>query len=74
MSSVALALALGSAFLHAFWNLVLAGTRDIQAATAVALCVGLLAVNMSSKPLTAQFEDFVLVEGKDEVRSFPAND
>ena len=43
MSSVALALALGSAFLHAFWNLVLAGTRDIQAATAVALAIGLLA-------------------------------
>ena len=43
MSGLALGLALGSAFLHAFWNLVLAGTRDIQAATAVALGVGLLA-------------------------------
>lgn len=43
MSGTALALALGAAFAHAFWNLVLAGARNIQAATAVALGVGLLA-------------------------------
>ncbi len=39
----ALALALGAAFLHAFWNLILAGARDIQAATAVALVAGIVA-------------------------------
>jgi len=39
----ALALALGAAFLHAFWNLVLARARDVEAATAVALVVGVVA-------------------------------
>jgi uncharacterized membrane protein len=43
MSGVALALALGAAFLHAFWNLVLARARDIEAATAVALVTGVVA-------------------------------
>ena len=43
MPATALALALGAAFLHAFWNLVLAGARDIEAATAVALVTGVLA-------------------------------
>ncbi|HJU47643.1 MAG TPA: EamA family transporter [Gaiellaceae bacterium] len=33
----ALALALGAAFLHAFWNLLLARARDVESATAVAL-------------------------------------
>jgi len=33
----AFALALAAAFLHALWNLLLARTRDVQAATAVAL-------------------------------------
>ncbi len=42
MPASALALALGAAFLHAFWNLVLAGARDIEAATAVALVTGVL--------------------------------
>ena len=37
MSSAALALALGAAILHAVWNLLLAGSRDVLAATAVAL-------------------------------------
>jgi drug/metabolite transporter (DMT)-like permease len=37
MSSAALGLALGAAVLHALWNLLLAGTRDVLAATAVAL-------------------------------------
>jgi drug/metabolite transporter (DMT)-like permease len=39
----ALALALGAAFLHAFWNLVLARAPDIEAVTAVALTVGVVA-------------------------------
>jgi drug/metabolite transporter (DMT)-like permease len=38
MSGAALALALGAAVLHAVWNLLLAGMRDVLAATAVALC------------------------------------
>jgi drug/metabolite transporter (DMT)-like permease len=43
MPATALALALGAAFLHAFWNLVLARARDIEAATAVALTAGVVA-------------------------------
>ena len=42
MPASALALALGAAVLHAFWNLVIAGARDIEAATAVALVTGVL--------------------------------
>ena len=37
MSGAALGLALGAAVLHALWNLLLAGSRDVLAATAVAL-------------------------------------
>jgi drug/metabolite transporter (DMT)-like permease len=37
MSGAALGLALGAAILHALWNLLLAGSRDVLAATAVAL-------------------------------------
>lgn len=37
MSAAAFALALGAAFVHAFWNLLLARARDPEAATAVAL-------------------------------------
>jgi uncharacterized membrane protein len=43
MPASALALALGAAFLHAFWNLLLARAPDIEAATAVALIVGVVA-------------------------------
>src|SRR5919198_850109 len=43
MPASALALALAAAFVHAFWNLVLAGARDVQAATAVALVCGSVA-------------------------------
>lgn len=39
----ALALALGAAFLHASWNLLLARARDVEAATAVALVAGVVA-------------------------------
>ncbi len=42
MSSAALGLALGAAILHAIWNLLLAGSRDVLAATAVALCASLI--------------------------------
>ncbi len=38
----AFALAFGSAFLHAFWNLLLARERDPEAATAVALTVAVV--------------------------------
>jgi drug/metabolite transporter (DMT)-like permease len=37
VTTTALSLALGAACLHAFWNLVLARARDVQAATAVTL-------------------------------------
>jgi drug/metabolite transporter (DMT)-like permease len=37
LSSTALALSLGAAVLHAGWNLVVAGSRDTRAATAVAV-------------------------------------
>jgi drug/metabolite transporter (DMT)-like permease len=36
----ALGLALAAAVVHAVWNLLLAGARDSQAATAVGMCVG----------------------------------
>jgi drug/metabolite transporter (DMT)-like permease len=36
----ALGLALAAALVHALWNLLLAGARDTQAATAVGMCVG----------------------------------
>src|SRR5436190_8710083 len=39
----ALALALAAAFVHALWNLLLAHARDIEAATAVALVVAVVA-------------------------------
>jgi len=37
MSPLAFSLALAAAFLHAFWNLLLARARDPESATAVAL-------------------------------------
>jgi drug/metabolite transporter (DMT)-like permease len=40
MSGGALALALGAAFLHAFWNVLLAGSRDSVAATGALLLLG----------------------------------
>ena len=43
MPTSALVLALGAAFLHAFWNLILARAPDIEAATAVALVAGVVA-------------------------------
>ena len=43
MPASALALALGAAFLHAFWNLILARAPDVEAATAVALVAGIVA-------------------------------
>ena len=42
MTTTALALALGAAVLHAGWNLLLARARDVQAATAVVLGLGIL--------------------------------
>jgi drug/metabolite transporter (DMT)-like permease len=40
--AAALGLALAAALVHALWNLLLAGARDSQAATAVGMCVGCL--------------------------------
>jgi drug/metabolite transporter (DMT)-like permease len=42
MPASALALALGAAVLHAAWNVLLAGARDVRAATTVALVVGVV--------------------------------
>jgi drug/metabolite transporter (DMT)-like permease len=42
LSGAALALALSAAILHALWNLLLAGSRDVLAATAVALSASLV--------------------------------
>jgi drug/metabolite transporter (DMT)-like permease len=42
MPASALALALGAAFLHAFWNILLARAPNIEATTAVALVVGVV--------------------------------
>ncbi len=42
MSNAALGLALGAAVLHALWNLLLASSRDVLAATAVALGASLI--------------------------------
>ena len=43
MPASALALAVAAAFLHAFWNLVVARARDPEAATAIAFLVALVA-------------------------------
>ena len=43
MPAAAFALALGSAFLHALWNLLLARERDPEGATAVAMAASVLA-------------------------------
>lgn len=43
MPATALALALAAAFIHALWNLLLARAPDIEAATAVALVVAVVA-------------------------------
>ena len=40
MSGGALGLALGAAFLHALWNVLLAGSRDSVAATGALLLFG----------------------------------
>lgn len=42
MATGAVALALGAAVLHAVWNLLLAGAEDTDAATAVALAIGVV--------------------------------
>ena len=44
MGPVALSLALGAAFLHALWNLLLRGRVDTQAASAAALAIGVVAL------------------------------
>ena len=42
MSATAFALAVGAAALHAVWNVLLAGSRDVRAATVVALAIGVV--------------------------------
>jgi drug/metabolite transporter (DMT)-like permease len=67
MSGGALALALGAAFLHALWNVLLAGSRDSVAATGALLLFGvallapaaLVAVALSDDALSAEALPFV---------------
>ena len=47
MPPVAFTLALAAAFLHAFWNLLLARARDTESATAIALLVAAFVPGMS---------------------------
>jgi Cu/Ag efflux pump CusA len=42
VSATAFALAVGAAALHAVWNVLLAGARDVRAATVVALAIGVV--------------------------------
>ena len=42
MPTAALLLALAAAALHAFWNLIIARARDVEAATAVVLAVSIV--------------------------------
>ena len=42
MTTTAFSLALGSAFLHALWNLLLARERDPEPATAIAICASVI--------------------------------
>ena len=44
MPATALALALAAAVLHAFWNVLVARSKDPEAAAAVSLLIALLAV------------------------------
>jgi drug/metabolite transporter (DMT)-like permease len=56
VSGAALALVLGAAFMHASWNVLLAGARDSEAATAVATlcgCVLLLPVAVATAGVSA---------------------
>ena len=53
MPASAFALALGAAFLHALWNLLLAKERDPEPATAIAICASVLVF----APVAAVFWD-----------------
>jgi drug/metabolite transporter (DMT)-like permease len=56
VSGAAFALALGAAFMHASWNVLLAGARDTEAATAVATlcgCALLLPVALATGGMSA---------------------
>ena len=44
MPLTAFLIVLVAAFLHAFWNLVVAGAKDTQATTALAITVGVVIV------------------------------
>lgn len=66
MPAVALAFALTAAFLHAFWNLLIAHARDPEAASAVALLVALVAyapVAALTWRLDAQAIPYLVVTG-----------
>jgi drug/metabolite transporter (DMT)-like permease len=78
MSGGALALALGAAFLHALWNVLLAGSRDSVAATGALLLFGvallapaaLVAVALSDEALSAVALPFVAASAVLELAYF----
>jgi drug/metabolite transporter (DMT)-like permease len=78
MSGGALALALAAAFLHALWNVLLAGSRDSVAATGALLLFGvallapaaLLAVALSDEALSAEALPFVAASAALELAYF----
>jgi drug/metabolite transporter (DMT)-like permease len=78
MSGGALALALGAAFLHALWNVLLAGSRDSVAATGALLLFGvallapaaLLAGGFSGGDLSAEALPFVAASAALELAYF----
>jgi uncharacterized membrane protein len=78
MSGGALALALGAAFLHALWNVLLAGSRDSVAATGALLAFGvvllapaaLLSGGFSSGALSSEALPFVAASAALELAYF----
>jgi uncharacterized membrane protein len=74
VSGEALALALGAAFLHAGWNLLLAGSRDSVAATGALLVFGVLllapAALLTGSGVSAQALPFVAASAALELAYF----
>src|ERR687896_84590 len=78
MTGGALALALGAAFLHALWNVLLAGSRDSVAATGALLLFGvvllapaaLLSGGFSSGALSSEALPFVAASAALELAYF----
>jgi drug/metabolite transporter (DMT)-like permease len=73
VSAAALGLALGAACLHALWNVLLGGSRDVLAATAVALATSVVAaapLAVLTWDLEADAVPFVVASGALETAYF----